>query len=199
MWAYPADKIYFQSCSGGLNFFLWRELTQHENTFQYLFVLKEKQDVKSFQFMCGFSKYQKSPILSLWAFDEYITALNHSVNSCSSVGLRLVYTLAWPADPGQGFTVCETTVLHQGWWPFYPLELHKQVRDWNAFLWRRERREKKCLSFIIQMKWSPADGGRRAAGLRQRTSRSLPLIWVSPQPNKKKKKFKGISNHDGSH
>lgn len=143
MWAYPADKIYFQSCSGGLNFFLWRELTQHENTFQYLFVLKEKQDVKSFQFMCGFSKYQKSPILSLWAFDEYITALNHSVNSCSSVGLRLVYTLAWPADPGQGFTVCETTVLHQGWWPFYPLELHKQVRDWNAFLWRRERREKK--------------------------------------------------------
>lgn len=57
--------------------------------------------------------------------------------------------------------------------------------------------EKKRLSFIIQMKWGPADGGRRAEGLWQKTSCSLPLWFQSARDEIKSSK--GISDRDGSH
>lgn len=69
-------------------------------------------------------------------------------------------------------------------------------------IWRAEaplcsREGKKRLSFIIQMKWGPADGGRGAVGLRQKTSCSLPLWFKSARVEIKSSK--GISDCDGSH
>lgn len=57
--------------------------------------------------------------------------------------------------------------------------------------------KKKRLSFIIQMKWGPADGGRGAVGLRQKTSCSLPLWFQSARDEIKSSK--GISDRDGCH
>lgn len=60
-----------------------------------------------------------------------------------------------------------------------------------------EEKKKKRLSFIIQMKWGPADGGRGAVGLRQKTSCSLPLWFQSARDEIKSSK--GISDRDGCH
>lgn len=81
----------------------------------------------------------------------------------------------------------ETTILRHGWWPFFSFNCKNE-----APLCSRE-----SLSFIIQMKWGPADGGRGAAGLWLKTSCSLPLWFQSARDEIKSSK--GISNRDGSH
>lgn len=94
----------------------------------------------------------------------------------------------------------ETTILRHRWWPSLCLSFPRTAKtddELKRLCGWGEGGGKKRLSFIIQMKWGPADGGRRAEGLRQKPSCSLPPPFQSARDEIKSSK--GISDRDGSH
>lgn len=135
---------------------------------------------------------------SQWSFDEYIFILQPQCR------FRVLLRASWLSPSWCGLQTLgralqwETTIPAMAGGHFFPPVLQKNMWGAETPLCSREREKKKeSLSFIIQMKWGPADGGRGAVGLRQKTSCSLPLWFQSARDEIKSSK--GISDRDGSH
>lgn len=136
---------------------------------------------------------------SLWGFDEYISS--HSVDSVCCCRLRCILRAGVACTPWVGlYSERQQSSMMAGGHFFFSPWTAKNMRGAETPLCSRERgrgKKKESLSFIIQMKWGPADGGRGAVGLRQKTSCSLPLWFQSARDEIKSSK--GISDRDGSH
>lgn len=124
------------------------------------------------------NKKKRNPIPSLWGLEEYISALNHSVDSVS----RLC-GLLWPEDPGLGFTVRDSN----------PLSWLVAVFPWTAKTHEELKRlcaaekKKTIIYYSNEMRsgrWWKKGRGLAAENLLLSTS----VVSISPWRNKK---FKG--------
>lgn len=186
-------KISSWPCFWGQNYF---HCDCRKNIFHFLFVLEGKTGCQGFSFHVQLLKIKEE--LQLLSVRPRWMRLGFE-SQCKVLGLALG-GLLWPPDPRlwlysqrQQFSVMAGGPLSAFLFP----EQLKQMMSWSVCVAEGKEEGKKRLSFIIQMKWGPADGGRRAEGLRQKPSCSLPPPFESARDEIKSSK--GISDRDGSH
>ena len=127
IWAYPADKICFQSFPleiFSFFFFHLRKLPRHENIFQHVLYVRRNRMLRlsiQAQLFKIYGRPQPRSVFQLWITESFL---------CSATRIMAVSCLLLPVHPGQCFTVRNNNP---------PIVACGQFLPWTAKnLWRVE-------------------------------------------------------------